>query len=58
MKKLLEFECKKCGKRFEELVENEREQLRCPGCGSLEVVCVPSQLTTPAHGKHGSWRVA
>lgn len=58
MKKLLEFECKKCGKHFEELVENEREQLKCPSCGSIEVISVPSQLTVPAHGKHGSWKVS
>ena len=57
MKKLVEFKCAKCGQHFEELVENEREQLSCPHCGSIEVVSVPPQLTVPRHGKHGSWKV-
>lgn len=56
MKKLVEFECKKCGERFEELVE-EGEQLVCPKCGSNEIVSTPPQLTVPKHGKHASWRV-
>jgi putative FmdB family regulatory protein len=56
MKKLVEFECKKCGWRFEDLVE-EGEQVVCPHCGSTEVATIPPQLTVPKHGKHESWRV-
>lgn len=56
MKKLVEFECKKCGKHFEELVE-EGEQIVCSHCGASEVVAIPPQVTVPKHGKHESWRV-
>jgi putative FmdB family regulatory protein len=56
MRKLLEFKCSKCGKHFEELVE-EGEQPVCPHCGSSEVVYISPQLTVPKHGKHGSWGV-
>jgi putative FmdB family regulatory protein len=56
MNKMQEFECKKCGKRFEELVA-EGECPTCPHCGSSEVVLIPSQLTVPKHGKHASWKV-
>ena len=55
MRKLLEFECAKCGKHFEELVEGEHEEVKCPHCGSLESKRVV--VTIPAHGKHDSWRV-
>jgi putative FmdB family regulatory protein len=33
-----EFECAKCGNRFEELVSAGTEDAVCPECGSREVV--------------------
>jgi putative FmdB family regulatory protein len=29
-----EFECEKCGLRFEELTSSDTDALDCPGCGS------------------------
>lgn len=38
---LLSFKCKNCGKKFDELVNNHnRDKLRCPDCGSNELVQV------------------
>ncbi len=34
---LFEFVCNSCGKEFEELVSSEKEQVRCPHCGSGDV---------------------
>jgi putative FmdB family regulatory protein len=32
---LFEYECKKCGKRFEKLVfSNDKDKISCPNCGS------------------------
>ncbi|MDR2443416.1 MAG: zinc ribbon domain-containing protein [Deltaproteobacteria bacterium] len=30
---IYEFKCQKCGREFEELVLNSREQIACPDCG-------------------------
>ena len=33
---LFEFECKKCGKKFEEIIKllEKRDNINCPHCGS------------------------
>ncbi len=30
---ILEYECKNCGKKFDELVKRFDEEVRCPVCG-------------------------
>jgi putative FmdB family regulatory protein len=37
MQKLREFECKKCGEHFEELLRDEDEVPQCPKCQSDDV---------------------
>jgi len=34
---LFEFQCKKCGNEFEELVKNSEEKVQCPKCSSNQV---------------------
>jgi putative FmdB family regulatory protein len=34
---IFEYECKKCGKLFEELVMKEGVEVRCPCCGSTSL---------------------
>ncbi|MDE6059131.1 MAG: zinc ribbon domain-containing protein [Clostridia bacterium] len=31
---ILQYECPKCGKKFEELVKNHEEAVECPACGA------------------------
>lgn len=31
---IFEYECQKCGKKFEELVRSHEEEVRCPKCGA------------------------
>jgi len=33
---MYEYSCRSCGNEFEELVFKDDEQVRCPGCSSLE----------------------
>ena len=34
---LFEYECEKCGKKFEKLIfSNDTEKVTCPNCGSTE----------------------
>ncbi|MCU0640213.1 MAG: zinc ribbon domain-containing protein [Candidatus Krumholzibacteria bacterium] len=33
---IFEFECGKCGNRFEELVPSSCQEVECPACGSLD----------------------
>ncbi len=30
---LLQYECKECGKKFDELVQVYTDEVRCPACG-------------------------
>ncbi|MDD3642267.1 MAG: zinc ribbon domain-containing protein [Candidatus Krumholzibacteria bacterium] len=34
---LFEFRCRRCGRRFEELVLSPAQSVACPDCGSDEV---------------------
>ncbi len=31
---IFEYECAKCGAKFEELVTNTEQKVKCPSCGS------------------------
>jgi putative FmdB family regulatory protein len=43
---LYEFECRACGRRFEELVTATREPV-CPACGELEPDRLLSNISPP-----------
>ncbi len=35
---LLDFECEKCGEKFEEIVKiSDRDSVKCPKCGSKDI---------------------
>ena len=35
---LIDFKCSKCGEKFEEIVKlSDRENIKCPKCGSEEI---------------------
>ncbi len=34
---IYEYECRRCGKSFEELVMSSSQDVCCPGCGSAEL---------------------
>jgi putative FmdB family regulatory protein len=50
---IYEFECRSCGRRFEELVGShvglESDDVRCPECGSAELERLPSGSYAAIH---------
>ena len=48
---LYEYECKKCGKAFEELVKNSSEKVSCPECGGKRVQRLMSKVAFKTDGK-------
>lgn len=49
---IFDYECQKCGERFEELVRRPQDKVRCPKCGSEEV---ERKISAPAiHGSSGT----
>jgi len=53
---LFEFRCKKCGKKFEELVmsSSRDEDINCPRCGSKRVEKLMSAFASGSGEKGGS----
>jgi len=48
---IFEYECEKCGKKFEELVSpSDQDNVTCPECGSRNV----TKLFSPFSGGSGS----
>ncbi|MDE6676468.1 MAG: zinc ribbon domain-containing protein, partial [Clostridia bacterium] len=45
---ILQYECPKCGKKFEELVKNHDEAVECPACGAPAKREWSGCMTTPA----------
>jgi putative FmdB family regulatory protein len=50
---LKEWQCPKCGHKFEELQKN-REAIKCPKCGA---VAKEVKISLSAYGKNSSWPV-
>jgi len=48
---IYEYECKKCGKAFEELVKNSSEKVACPECGTKRVRRLMSKVAFKTDGK-------
>ena len=48
---LYEYECKKCGSCFEELVFNSSEKVACPECSSKRVSRLMSKCAFKSGGK-------
>ena len=55
---LYDFECKACGRRFEELVFDGDANPPCPVCGCTDVYQLPAS-PSPMPGQHSaSWPAA
>lgn len=52
---LREFECEKCGCKFEELQRVKDEKVKCPECG--EMVEYRPVISLITYGKNSSWTV-
>ncbi|HEU5142253.1 MAG TPA: zinc ribbon domain-containing protein [Solirubrobacterales bacterium] len=50
---IYEFECKGCGRRFEELVHAEATDLACPDCGSTRTSRLLSPVSPPGRQPRG-----
>lgn len=49
---IFEYQCKKCGTKFEELVQGDREaQIPCPECGNNQTEKLVSAIGGIAMGK-------
>jgi putative FmdB family regulatory protein len=51
---IFEFECEKCGCRFEELVSREAPAPPCPSCGSKRVRRLLSNVSPPGRQPRGA----
>ncbi len=49
-----EFECERCGVRFEELAPSGAEGLACPGCGSRRTRRLLSPVSPPGRQPRGA----
>lgn len=48
---LYEYECKKCGKKFEKLIfSTEKENIKCPFCSSEETKRILSLFSSKGAG--------
>lgn len=50
---LYEYQCEPCNRIFETLIRGSDDTVRCPGCGSIEVVKL---LSVPAAAQTGQGR--
>ena len=48
---IYEYECKKCGDCFEELIMNSSEKIACPECGSKRTSRLMSKFAIKSSGK-------
>jgi putative FmdB family regulatory protein len=51
---IYEFECEKCGNRFEELVGSDAPDPACPACGAAEARRLISPVSPPSRQPRGS----
>lgn len=51
---IYEFECEKCGERFEELVAAGAEGVACPSCGARETRRLLSPVSPPGRRPRGA----
>jgi putative FmdB family regulatory protein len=51
---IYEFECEKCGNRFEELVAAGVESAPCPACGAREARRLLSSVSPPGRQPRGA----
>lgn len=51
---IYEFECEKCGTRFEELVPSEAAEVACPSCGSRRARRLMSEVAPPGRQPRGA----
>jgi putative FmdB family regulatory protein len=51
---IYEFECEKCGVRFEELVAAGAEDVACPACGAREAGRLLSSVSPPGRQPRGA----
>ena len=51
---IYEFECERCGRRFEELVSDRGVPVPCPDCGSARVLRLQSSVSPPARLPRGA----
>jgi putative FmdB family regulatory protein len=52
---IYEFQCEKCGERFEELVAAGTESLACSACGSAETIrVIASSISPPSRLPRGA----
>ena len=51
---LREFECPKCGHKFEEIQGDDGEKVECPKCGA-EAERI--RISLSSYGKNSSWPV-
>jgi putative FmdB family regulatory protein len=50
---IYEFECGKCGHRFEELVGRDASEVACPACGATESRRLMSPVSPPGRQPRG-----
>ncbi len=51
---IYEFECEKCGERFEDLVAVGVESVACPSCGARDSRRILSSLAPPGRQPRGA----
>lgn len=51
---IYEFECERCGDRFEELVPSEVPSVACPSCGSSRARRLLSSVAPPGRQPRGA----
>ncbi|HEX6227983.1 MAG TPA: zinc ribbon domain-containing protein [Solirubrobacterales bacterium] len=51
---IYEYECERCGERFEELVPGGELAVRCPNCGSERARRLLSPLSPPGRQPRGA----
>jgi len=51
---IYEFECEKCGARFEELVAAGGEEVACPRCGEMRTRRLLSTVSPPGRQPRGA----
>lgn len=52
---IFNFACKQCGKKFDLMISNaQKNQAKCPECGSLEIKQLLSAFNTASPARGGS----
>jgi putative FmdB family regulatory protein len=51
---IYEFDCERCGERFEELISSQRGDSPCPSCGSSQTRRRVSMVSPPGRQPRGA----